>query len=169
MPTHFFPNRTSPSSSIPIRRSPSFKRMLQPTHSTSFQNNAAHVPQTSTSQFEFKDSSPHSIEESQPSTEGSHHSAEGSQHSSDSQHSRTRRQNRRSSRDGGRSVRFDLPSSPDESSHSGYSLLPGEEGKDRLESAPDGQTKDQPQRNTPVAIAFRCRSSVLLVMLSIIL
>lgn len=140
MPSLFFPTRTSPSAAIPIRRSPSSQHIAQRASSTTpFQGFAAPLPHPSSSQ----EGSQHSTEGSQHSTEGSHrstdvsyHSAEGLQHSKDSQQSSRGRRASMSSRDSskrtshsGRSVRFDLPSSPDQSHHSVGAVEEEELGK----------------------------------------
>lgn len=164
MPAYFFPNRTSPSLSIPIKRSSPSQPTAQPHDYNPFQGFAAHPSPHSTGTSETKDSSQHSREGSQHSRDGSHHSTEGSHHS------RTRRSDSKGSSQSassknvsfsGRSVRFDLPSSPpsspDESSHGlGYDLLPSEEPKKGQRVVADGRVKSQAHNNSPVPTAFRC-------------
>ena len=164
MPAYFFPNRTSPSLSIPIKHSSPSQATAQPHDYTPFQGFAAHPSPHSTGTSETKDSSQHSREGSQHSREGSQHSTEGSDHSrtecSDSRGSSQSASSKNVS-SSGRSVRFDLPSSPpsspDESSHGlGYDLLPSEEHKKGQRAVADGRLKSQAHNSSPVPTAFRC-------------
>ena len=148
MPAHFFPNRTSPSLSIPIKRSSPSQPPAQPHDYISSQGFAAHSSGTS----QTKDNSQHSREGSHHSTEGSHHSGTGRSDSRGSSHSASSKNVSVS----GRSVRFDLPSSLDECSHgSGHTLLTSEVYEQGKQTVADDRVHSQALNSSPVPIAFR--------------
>ena len=142
MPSHILPSRSSPSSSIPINRSSSSLTSAQGLQHAHAHRGLHHVPSQASSR-------------------------EGSQHSQDSQHSsqnnsvhgnsRSSRERGRTSKDSNpsasskgtsnasRSVRFDLPSSPDDSQNLDEAASKGD---------------DKGLQSSPVSIAFRSAFSV---------